>query len=107
MLFLATDHSYDVSQAIAQAARTAGLPGLLYPSYFSLLRTGGSPFETTYGISHRRVRHLADYERAKMVPNIAVFGRPLAEGIVELRCINRVVIRRAEYDFSFGPSAID
>ena len=107
MLFLAHDHSYDVSRAIAQAAKTAGFPGLLYPSYFSLLRTGGSPFETTYGISHRRVRQLTDYERAKMVPNIALFGRPLAEGLIELRCINRVVIRRAEYDVSFGPSAIN
>lgn len=107
MLFLARDHSYDVSRAIAQAAKEAGFAGLLYPSYFSLLRTGGFPFETTYGISHRRVRQLADYERAKMVPNIALFGRPIEEGVLEVRCINRVVIRRAEYDLSFGPAAID
>lgn len=107
MLFLAGGHSYDVSRAIALAAKEAGLGGLLYPSYFSLLRTGGSPFETTYGISHRRIRQLADAERAKMVPNIALFGRPIEEGVVEVRCINKVVIRRAEYDLSFGPAAIE
>ena len=107
MLFLAGDHSYAVSRAIAQATKEAGFGGLLYPSYFSLLRTGGSPFETTYGISHRRIRQLADSERAKIVPNIALFGRPIEDGVVEVRCINRVVIRRADYDLSFGPAAIE
>ena len=40
MLFLAGLHSYDICREIAQAAHAAGYDGLIYPSYFSLLRTG-------------------------------------------------------------------
>ena len=55
MLFLAGEHSYPITRAIAWAARCAGFDGLVYPSYFSMLRNGVKPFETTYGISHRRI----------------------------------------------------
>ena len=103
MLFLAGPHSYEIARDIAIAARASDYDGLLYPSYFSLLRTGGVPFETTYGLSHRRFAQLSDYEKAKVVPNVALFGRPIEEGKVNVRCINRVVMRRVEYDLSFGP----
>lgn len=107
MLFLAGPHSYDITRQIALAAREAGYDGLLYPSYFSLLRTGAIPLETSYGISHRRVTRLAEYEKAKLVPNIGIFGRPVEEGRLIVRCLNRVAIRRAEYDLSFGPVSVD
>jgi hypothetical protein len=54
MLFLAGPHSYEITRLIAHGARAAGYDGVIYPSYFSLLRTGGMPFETDYGISLRR-----------------------------------------------------
>ncbi len=54
MLFLAGSHSYAMSRDIASAARDAGFDGLIYPSYFSLVRTGTIPFETAYGLSVRR-----------------------------------------------------
>lgn len=56
MLFLARSHSYEISRAIALAAKETGFDGIIYPSFFSLIRTGGHPFETTYGMSLRR-RH--------------------------------------------------
>ena len=54
MLFLAGSHSYEISREIASAAHSNGFDGLVYPSYFTLLRTGATPFETTLGLSHRR-----------------------------------------------------
>lgn len=56
MLFLAGAHSYEISREIAVAALTAGLNGIVYPSYFSVVRTGGMPIETAYGISLRRFK---------------------------------------------------
>lgn len=107
MLFLAGKHSYPISRDIALAAHKAGFDGLVYPSYFSLLRTGGLPFETMAGISLRRLPRFADYERAKIIPNLAIFGRPIENGLVSVQCINRLIMRRVEYDLHFGPTGVD
>lgn len=103
MLFLAGNHSYKISQAIALATRDAGYDGLVYPSYFSLLRTGAMPFETIYGISHRRIPALSDRERLKMISNLALFGHPIKDGRVIVRCINRIILNRVAYGIHFGP----
>lgn len=104
MLFLAQSHSYEISRAIAAAAKANGFDGLIYPSYFSLVRTGGIPFETTYGISLRRMAAAATYERSKIISNLAVFGYPVARGDVAVTCINRLVISRVAYGISLGPA---
>jgi len=75
----------------------------MYPSYFSLLLTGQMPFETTYGISIRRIPELARRARAQMIPNLALFGRPIEQKTVAVECINRVVLNRVEYNVLFGP----
>ena len=49
MLCLAASHSHEICRAIALAAKIEGCDGLVYPSYFSLLRTGHMPFVTSYG----------------------------------------------------------
>jgi len=103
MLFLAGKHSYDITRDIARAVHSAGYDGVVYPSYFSLLRTGGMPFETAYGISHRRFPQLHEHEKAKTIPNLALFGRPIEERNVEVRCINKLILSRVEYGFHFGP----
>lgn len=103
MLFLAGKHSYKITRAIADAASSAGFDGIVYPSYFSLLRLGQMPFQTTYGISHRRFPQLQEYEQAKSIPNLALFGRPLSEGKITVTCINRIILSRVAYDFHFGP----
>jgi hypothetical protein len=104
MLFLAGKHSYEITRSIATTAREAGFDGIVYPSYFSLLQIGQMPFQTIYGISHRRIPQLQDYEEAKSLPNIALFGRPIAEGLVNVLCINRLILSRVEYEFHFGPT---
>ena len=104
MLFLAGRHAYKITRAIAETARLAGFDGLIYPSYFSLLRIGEMPFQTTYGISHRRIEEFHEHEQAKTIPNLALFGRPLESGNVAVKCIDRLVINKVSYDYHFGPS---
>ncbi len=103
MLFLAGTHSYAISRDIAKSAHAAGFDGLIFPSYFSLLRTSAMPFQTTFGISHRRVLQLRDTERAKIVQNLALFGHPIREEVLAVRSLNRLMINAVEYDVHFGP----
>jgi hypothetical protein len=78
MLFLAGGHAYEITREIALAAHASGFDGLIYPSYFSLLRTGNMPFETAYGLSLRIFKSQIDNERTKAIPNLALFGRPIS-----------------------------
>ena len=103
LLFQARAHSYPITRDLAYRARVAGLAGIVFPSYFSLLRTGAPFLETVIGMSTRKFAGREAYEQAKMVPNVALFGRPIAEGLVEVRGINRLYIRQAVYDLGFGP----
>ncbi|MGE3708048.1 MAG: RES family NAD+ phosphorylase [Hyphomicrobiaceae bacterium] len=104
MLFLARSHSYDVSRAIALAVKDAGFDGLIYPSFFSLIRTGGRPFETAYGLSLRRYHpEVEKYAQSITIPNFALFGRPIEELSVRVHCINRLVLTQIGYMGHFGP----
>ncbi|WP_235510168.1 RES family NAD+ phosphorylase [Burkholderia sp. lig30] len=104
MLFLARPHSYEISRAISLAAKDAGFDGLIYPSFFSLIRTGGHPFETSYGLSLRRFHPEAKkYARAFTIANFALFGRPLESASVRLECINRLILTQVGYQGNFGP----
>lgn len=104
MLFLARSHSYEISREIAIAAKEAGFDGLIYPSYFSLIRTGGHPFETTYGMSVRRFHPQAQqYAQAYTIENFALFGRPLEDSLVSVECINRLILTHIGYQGHFGP----
>lgn len=104
MLFLAQSHSYEISRAIALAARDAGFDGVIYPSFFSLIRTGGHPFETSYGLSLRRFLPQRDeYVEAFTIRNLALFGRPLKSGLVRVECINRLILTQVGYQGHFGP----
>ena len=103
-LFLAGKHSYNICRQIALKAKEKGLDGIIYPSYFSYIRTGAFPFETIYGISIRRIPQLKDYAQSQSIPNIAIFGRPVKDNKVSVACINKVVINRVSYDITFGPA---
>ncbi|HEV2596455.1 MAG TPA: RES family NAD+ phosphorylase [Sphingomicrobium sp.] len=103
MVFLAQSHSYPVSRRIAEAVQAAGFDGLIYPSYFSILRTGGNPFETVYGLSTRRFGQAEQYERSKIIGNLALFGRPIASGKVQVVGMNRLSIEQVRYKMIFGP----
>ena len=78
----------------------------IYPSYFGLLRTGGISFETTQGLSLRRFPLASGYERAKIIPNLGLFGRAVCEAVAR-RGINRLGLDRVEYGIRFGPVGFD
>ncbi|MDE0264816.1 MAG: RES family NAD+ phosphorylase [Bryobacterales bacterium] len=105
MLFLAGTHSYPIARELSHAAQSAGFDGIVYPSYFSMLRNGVKPFETTYGMWHRRIPQYRKFEEAKVSANFAIFGRPIQEGLVDVCCINRVVLSTVLYGVHFGPGA--
>ena len=106
MLFLAGPHAYPTSRAIACAACDKGFDGLIYPSFFSMLRNGVYPFESYFGLSVRSIPELRPIEGAKMIPNLAVFGRPIQNGVLTVTSINRVILRKAAYSIHFGPAGL-
>lgn len=103
MLFLAGEHSYPITRALSRAVRSAGFDGLMYPSYFSMLRNGVKPFETTYGLSNRIIPQYREFEEAKTSVNLAIFGRPIEEGLLDVSCVNRVILGMVNYSVHFGP----
>lgn len=103
MLFLAGAHSYEISREVAIAANAAGLDGIIYPSYFSVVRTGRMPIETAYGISLRRFKGHEEHAKAQIIPNLVLFGRPVMAGSVSVECVNRLLLTRIIYDGVFGP----
>jgi hypothetical protein len=107
MLFLAGRHSYEISREIASAAHKRGFDGLVYPSYFTLLRTGATPLETTFGISHRRFPGYREHARKNTISNLALFGRPIANGSITVNCVNRVILNKVDYTLHFGPLLVD
>ncbi len=104
MLFLGGRKAYDAARAIARAAREKGFDGLVYPSYFSSYYYGERPFQTVSGITRRRFEGAKNYEQSLSVPNLALFGYPIADGMVEVDTINRLVINRVAYEFHHGPA---
>lgn len=103
MLFFAAKHSYEISREIAIATFNDGFDGLLYPSYYSQVRNGAIPFETAYGISIRKLEPLQPYARSQVMENICLFGRPVKNKVLTVKCINRLVLKKAMYDYHFGP----
>lgn len=105
-LFLAGKHSYKICRAIAIKAKDQGFDGLIYPSYFSSLRTGGVPFESVSGISYRRIPQFKRYAQSQIAANVAFFGWPIKEKKIAVSCINKVIINQVGYDLSFGPPTV-
>jgi hypothetical protein len=103
MLFLAGKHSYDISRRIATAAKQGGFDGIIYPSYFSMLRTGARQIDTVLGMSVRHIEQLNAYASGQIIANLAIFGWPIREGTLKIVSINKVIMERAVYNLTFGP----
>jgi len=106
-LFLAEKHAYSICSQIGQHIKDSGFDGIIYPSYFSYIRTGAIPFETINGMSIRHLPPLKNYAQAQTVPNVALFGWPIKEGKVKVHSVNKVLINSIKYDLSFGPAYND
>jgi len=103
MIFLEDDISYEIIHDIAEIVKNKGYDGIIYPSYFSLLKTGGTPVETVYGLSIREIPEYKEYAESKVIPNIALFGHPIKENKVKVKNINKLSLKKVEYDFILGP----
>ena len=68
-----------------------------------MLRNGVKPFETTYGMSHRKIPQYKEFEESKISSNFAIFGRPIEKGLLEVSCINKVVLSTVTYSVHFSP----
>ena len=62
------------------------------------------PFETVFGLSVRRFPEAENYAKASVFPNIAIFGRPLSEGLLNLVSVSRVILHKVSYELRFGPA---
>ena len=107
MLFSAGKDGYPITRKIAKAAKNAGFDGVFYPSYFSEFRTGAIPFETAFGISVRQFPSYHERIKSQIIPNIALFGRPLAEGLVKVKSINRLMLEKIVYEMNLGPVSVE
>lgn len=103
-LFLASKHSYHICRRIAHKAKESGFDGIMYPSYFSHIRTGTVPFDTIFGMSIRKIENLREFAESQAIPNLALFGRPIEEEKVKVASINKLHINKVHYDTSFGPA---
>jgi hypothetical protein len=104
MLFSAGSHAYEITRATGTAARKAGFDGIIYPSFFSSMRNGAMPFQAQiYGISNRRIPQFQEFEERLAVHNLAIFGRPIREGKVIIKGVNKLTLTQVKYNFLFGP----
>ena len=103
LLFMASAIGYNACRSLAAYLSGEGFDGIIYPSYFSHLRSGEIPFETSFGLSNRILPGHAEQESAKMIPNLALFGRPIEDGRIEVVSKNRVLLRKVDYELLFGP----
>ncbi|MCX2745326.1 RES family NAD+ phosphorylase [Mangrovivirga sp. M17] len=107
MLFLASKHSYEISKELSLYVKDKGFDGIIYPSFFSLVRSGKIPFPTVYGISTRRIPQYKEFEKTCTIWNLALFGSPIKDKTIGVKNINKLVLNRIIYDYQFGPAEIN
>lgn len=103
MLFGASSHAYEICQDIALEALRRGFDGIIYPSYFTGLNSGFDRLGTCYELPIRSLPQFRGMLQRQIYPNIAIFGRPITEGKIKVKCINKIHLNRVEYDYGFGP----
>lgn len=100
MIHSAGNHSYKITKSIAKSAKNSGFDGIIYPSYFSSVRTGSSgDFSSKFKESSENNSYI--------IPNIALFGFPVRENKIVVQNINKLLLDKVEYRVSFGPAKID
>ena len=107
MLFLAAKHSYEITKDLSLFIKDKGFDGIIYPSFFSLVRTGKIPFPTVYGISTRKIPQYKEFEKSSTIRNLALFGNPVKEKKIKIKNINKLGLNRIIYDYQFGPAEIN
>ncbi|WP_067143181.1 RES family NAD+ phosphorylase [Oceanivirga salmonicida] len=110
MLFLASKESpnaYEISRDLSLYVKEKGFDGIIYPSFFSLLRTGKIPFGTFCGLPLRKFPKYKEFEKATTIRNIALFGSPIKDKKIEVKNINKLRLNQIIYNYDFGPVGIN
>ncbi len=102
-LFQAPKHAYEICRDIAKAARMLGYDGIIFPSFYSEVKTGYEQNQMFFGMPTRRDESMIKYNKSITCENIAIFGFPIKDGLLEVKCINRLRLNQVSYDYCFGP----
>jgi hypothetical protein len=99
MIHSAGSYSYEITKSIAKSVKKSGFDGIIYPSFFSSVRTGSSgDFVSKFKESSENISYI--------IPNIALFGFPVKEEKIIVQNINKLILDKVEYTISFGPAKI-
>ncbi|MBI2416437.1 MAG: RES family NAD+ phosphorylase [Ignavibacteriales bacterium] len=101
-LFLAQKNSYRISRRIAKMAADIGYGGIIYPSYFSLVKAGSETYQPYLEKSLKQITSL-EKDNNRLMPNIAIFGCPIKSNKLFVDSINRIMMNKIMYDLTFGP----
>ena len=100
MLFYEGKRAYDITRKIAFEAGKKGFDGLIYPSYINNLQ------KKEYNTSTLGIPNSTPIVQDQIIQNLAIFGRPIQEGKLQVSSINRVFLRQSSYVIKFGPPSI-
>lgn len=79
-IFSAGKHSYHITRSFSKVIKELGYDGIIYTSYFNRVRK-------------------------KPYKNLALFGRVVQDKTVQIVSIDRLLLDRVTYKYSFGPAA--
>ncbi|MCW5589096.1 MAG: RES family NAD+ phosphorylase [Legionellales bacterium] len=104
LLFLhAGKEYYRILRKIAIEAYKRNFHGILYSSYYTSKHTGNNRLTSISGLPlfiFPEGKHI--HEQAQ-IPNYALFGRPIQEGLIKVNSINRLYLQQIEYNTILGP----
>jgi len=103
MLFFTGKNTYEITREIALIVNQAGFDGLVYPSFFSLFRSKANHLDSMCGKSVPSISLFKAHTKSQIIQNVALFGRPIKEKIIAVKCINQVLLNKIIYDVLFGP----
>jgi hypothetical protein len=71
------------ARLLGSRIRARGLDGILYPSFLSRIRPKGGAYH-----------------------NVALFGSPLSDGLLEVSSLNRIRLDAVKHEFTYGPLSV-
>lgn len=107
MLFYAGKHSYEILRLLSLEAYKKGFDGIIFPSFFTQARLGALPSPSTYQSLNNNIDDFREIEESGKIPNIAIFGQPIEDKLVEVLSINKLFLNRVVYDYFFGPADVN
>ena len=104
MLFRAGTPSYPITRSIALAAQNANYDGLIYSPCFKAIHSNIPLGQTVDSAPKPISPKLNPYEYISCnARNLAIFGHPIQDGKIGVKCINSICLNSISYGVDFGP----